>query len=139
MILLTTIFCWKNQKFTAYLTYLNWFLNYLWNRKHFDGWQKTNYKTVKCGVHKIQIKSAPNIFLTKFSKISHSYSTRFSHLNYVIPIPKRRKCKYIISCRGPLIWNSFFSTRDKQITDVPKFKAITKSKLFSLKNEISFF
>ena len=34
-------------------TNLQWFRNYLSNRKQyiqFDGWQKTNYKTVKCGV-----------------------------------------------------------------------------------------
>ena len=34
-------------------THLQWFRNYLSNRKQyiqFDGWQKTNYKTVKCGV-----------------------------------------------------------------------------------------
>ena len=34
-------------------THLQWFRNYLTNRKQyiqFDGWQKTNYKTVKCGV-----------------------------------------------------------------------------------------
>ena len=37
------------------------------------------------------------------------------------------------------IWNSFLSTTDKQITDVAKFKAVTKSKLLSLYNEISFF
>ena len=34
-------------------THLQWLRNYLSNRKQyiqFDGWQKTNYKTVKCGV-----------------------------------------------------------------------------------------
>ena len=34
-------------------THLQWFQNFLSNRKQyieFDGWQKTNYKTVKCGV-----------------------------------------------------------------------------------------
>ena len=34
-------------------THLQWFRNYLSNRKQyiqFDGWQKTNYKPVKCGV-----------------------------------------------------------------------------------------
>ena len=40
---------------------------------------------------------------------------------------------------GPFIWNSFLSTTDKQITDVAKFKAVTKSKLLSLENELSFF
>ena len=38
-----------------------------------------------------------------------------------------------------LIRNSFLSITNKQITDVAKFKAVTKSKLLSLYNEICFF
>ena len=38
-----------------------------------------------------------------------------------------------------IIWNNFLSTTDKQIADVAKFKAVTKSKLLSLENEICFF
>ena len=90
-------------------------------------------------MHKIQGKFAPNIFLSKFRKPSHSYPTRFSHLNYIKPVPKFNKCKYGISYRGAFIWNNFFSTTDKQITDVAKFKAAIKTKLFSLENEVNFF
>ena len=89
-------------------------------------------------MHKIQGKSAPSIFLPKFRKPSQLYPTRFSHLNYVKPIPKLNKCKYGISYRGRFIRNYFLSITDKEITDVAKFKAATKSKLLSLKNEISF-
>ena len=39
-------------------------------------------------MHKIQGKYATSIFLPKFRKPSHSYPARFSHLNYVKPIPK---------------------------------------------------
>ena len=90
-------------------------------------------------MHKIQGKSEPSIFLPKFRKPSHSYPTPFSHLNYVRLTPKLNKCKYGISYRGPFIWNNFLSTADKEITVVAKFKAATKSKLLSLKNETSFF
>ena len=90
-------------------------------------------------MHKIRGKSAPSIFFPKFRKSSLSYQRRFSHLNYVKPIPKLNKCKYRISYRGPFIWNNFLSTTVKQITDVAKFKAATKSKILVLKNEISFF
>ena len=90
-------------------------------------------------MHKIQGKSASNVFLSKFRKPSHSYPTRLSHLNYIKPIPKLNKCKYGISYRRSFIWNNFLSSRDKQITDVAKFKAVTKSKLLSLENEVSFF
>ena len=88
---------------------------------------------------KIQGTSAPSIFLPKFRKPSHSYPTPFSHLNYVKPTSKLNKCKYGVSYRWPFIWNNFLSTTDKEITDVAKFKAATKSKLLSLKNETSFF
>ena len=100
---------------------------------------KLNIFNIAVFMHKIQGKSPPNIFLPNFRNPSHLYLTRFSHLNYVKAIPKLNKCKYGISYRGPFIWNSFLSTTDKQITDVAKFKAVTKSKLLSLKNEISFF
>ena len=54
MTLLTTLFCWKKLEIYGISgTHLQWFRNYLSNRKQyiqFDGWQKTNYKTVKCGV-----------------------------------------------------------------------------------------
>ena len=89
-------------------------------------------------MYKIQGKSAPSIFISKFRKPSHSYPTQLSRLNYVKPIPKLNKCKYGISYRGPFIWNNFFSITDKQITDVTKFKTVTKSKLLSLEVEINF-
>ena len=44
---------------------------------------KINIFNTALFMHKIQGKSAPNIFLRKFRKPSHSYPTRFSHLNYV--------------------------------------------------------
>ena len=88
---------------------------------------------------KLRTSMSLSIFLRKFRKPSHSYPTRFPHLNYVKPIPKLNKGKYGIFYRGPFIWNNFLSTTDKEITDVAKFKAATKSKLLSLKNETSFF
>ena len=100
---------------------------------------KLNIFNTAVFMHKIQRKSEPSIFLSKFRKPSHSYPTRFLHLNDIKRIPKFNKCKYGISYRGPFIWNNFLSTTDKQITDVSKFKAVTKSELISLENEVSFF
>ena len=37
------------------------------------------------------------------------------------------------------MWNNFLSNKDKEITEVAKFKAATKSKLLSLKNKIRLF
>ena len=100
---------------------------------------KLNIFNTAVFMHKIQGKAAPSILLQKFRKLSHSYPTRFSHLNYVKPIRKLNNCKYGISYREPFIWNNFLSTTDKKISDVAKVKAVTKSKLLSLKNIISFF
>ena len=56
-------------------TYFQWFRNYLSNRKQyiqFDGWQKTNYKTVKCSVPQ------GSIFRTSpFSSLYQRSSVRF--------------------------------------------------------------
>ena len=90
-------------------------------------------------MHKIERKSLSCIFLPKFRKPSHSYPTRFSHLNYVKPIPKINKFKHGIFYRGSFTWNNFHSTTDKQITDIAKFKAVTKSKSLSLEIEVRFF
>ena len=73
-------------------------------------WKLNIFNTVVF-MHKIQGKSAPSIFLPKFRKPSHSYLTRFSHLNYVKPIPKINKCKYGISYRGLLSGIIFSVTR----------------------------
>ena len=99
---------------------------------------KLNIFNTSVFMYKIQGKSAPIIFFPKFRKPSHSYPTRFSHLNYLKPTLKPNKCKYGISYRGLFIWNNFLRTADKEITDVTKFKGATKSKLLSLKTEISF-
>ena len=88
---------------------------------------------------KLRTSMSSSIFLPKFRKPSHSYPTPFPHLNNVKPIPKLNKAKYGISYRGPFIWNNFLSTTDKEITDVAKFKAATKSKLLSLRNETRFY
>ena len=84
-------------------------------------------------------KTAANIFLSMFLKPSYSYNTRFLELNYVQPIHNVKTSKYSISIRGPYIWNSFLSAEEKQITAMHKFKAITKSRLLFLENELAFF
>ena len=55
------------------------------------------------------------------------------------PIHNIKTSKYSISIRGSYIWNSFLSPEEKQITTMSKFKAITKSRLFFLENELLFF
>ena len=89
-------------------------------------------------MYKANPKTAPNILLSRFQKPSHSYSTRFSELNYAQPTHNIKTSKYSISIRGPYIWNSFLSSEEKQITATHKFKTITKSRLLFLENELAF-
>ena len=62
-------------------------------------------------MHKIPEKSMLNIFLLKFRRPSHSYTTRFSHVICVNPIAKLNDCKYKISYRGPFLWNNISTPR----------------------------
>ena len=64
-------------------------------------------------MYKANQKTAPNVFLSRFQKPSHSYTTRFSELNYVQPIHIIKRSKYSISVIGPYIWNSFLSPEKK--------------------------
>ena len=100
---------------------------------------KLNILNVATFMYKVNQNTAPNIFLSRFQKLPHLYPTRFSELNYVQPIHNIKTIKYSISIRGPCIWNSFLISKEKQINTMHKFKAITKSRLLFLENELTFF
>ena len=72
---------------------------------------RLNIANVATFFYKVNTKAAPNIFLSRFQKPSHSYPARFLELNYVQPI-------YNNSIRRPYIWNSFLSSEEKQITTI---------------------
>ena len=42
-------------------------------------------------MHRVENKTAPSIFLTKFCKPSHSYPTNFSAHNFLVPPLKLKK------------------------------------------------
>ena len=97
---------------------------------------KFNIANVATFMYKVNPKIAPNIFLLRFQKPSHSYPTRFSEYNYTQPTRNIKMGKYSISIRGPYIWNSFLSFEEKQITTMHKFKTIKKSRLLFLDNDL---
>ena len=68
-----------------------------------------NILNVATVMYKVEQKTAPNVFLSRFQKPSHFYPTRFSELNYVQPIHNIKKNKYSILIRVPYIRNNFLS------------------------------
>ena len=64
----------KIEIYGVFGMHLQWFRNYLSNKKQYiqiDGWQKTNYKTVKCGVPQGSILGHL-LFFFSISTIFHS-------------------------------------------------------------------
>ena len=90
-------------------------------------------------MYKVNPKTSPNIFLSRFQKPSHSYPTRFFELNYAQPIHKIKTSEYSILIRGPYISDNFLSSEEKQITAMHKFKTITNSRLLFLENNPVYF
>ena len=100
---------------------------------------KLNIWNVATFMYKVNLKNIANVFLSRFQKPYHFYPTKFSELNHIKPIHDIKTSKYWFSVRGPYIWNSFLSPEEKQITTMHKFRAVTKSKLHFLENELEIF
>ena len=91
-------------------------------------------------MHRVENKTAPSIFLTKFCKPSHPYPTNFSAHNFLVPTLKLKKGRYRVSIRGPLPWNNILAAAEKTQESLLKFRTTTiKEKLLSVTNEIDYF
>ena len=90
-------------------------------------------------MHRVENKTAPSIFLTKFCKPSHHYPTNFLAHNVLVPTLKLKKSRYRVSARDPLLWNNFLTAAEKTQEILPKFRTTVKEKLLSMANEIIFF
>ena len=90
-------------------------------------------------MHRVENKTAPSIFLTKFCKPSHPYPTNFSAHNFLVPTLKLKKSRYRVSIRGPLLWNNILTAAEKTQESLPKFRTTIKEKLLSMTNEIKYF
>ena len=90
-------------------------------------------------MHRVENKTAPSIFLTKFCKPSHVYPTNFSAHNFLVPTFKLKKGKYRVFIRGLLLWNNILTTAEKTHENLPKFRTTIKEKLLSMTNEINHF
>ena len=88
-------------------------------------------------MHRVENKTAPSIFLTKFCKPSHPYPTNFSAHNFLVPTLKLKKSRYRVSISGPLLWNNILTRKIQE--SLPKFRTTIKEKLLSMTNEINYF
>ena len=88
-------------------------------------------------MHRVENKTTPSIFLTKFCKLSHPYPTNISAHNFLVPTLEMKKSRYRVSIRGPLLWNNVLTAAEKTQESLPKFW--TKEKLLSLTKEINYF
>ena len=91
---------------------------------------KLNILNVVPFMYKVNQKTAPNVFLSRFQKPFRFHPTRFSELNYVQPTTILKRTIYLEQLSQP---------QKKQITTMHKFKTITKSRLLFLENELRFF
>ena len=86
-------------------------------------------------MHRVENKTVPSIFLTKFCKPSYAYPTNFSAHNFLAPTLKLKKRA---SIRGPLLWNNILTAVEKNQESLPKFRTTIKEKLLSITNEINY-
>ena len=91
-------------------------------------------------LYKEQAGTAPPIFFNTFSKFHHDYPTSSENSsNYTIPKSTMKLTNFVISRRGPIIWNTVLDATLKEIESLPLFKAKGKEMLLSRDNELSFF
>ena len=90
-------------------------------------------------MHRVENKTAPSIFLTKFCNPSYSYPTNFSAHNFLVPTLKLKKSKYRVSIRGLLLWNNILTAAEKTQESLVKFRTTIKEKLLSMTNVINYF
>ena len=96
------------------------------SRKILNVYQVSILKNVTF-MHKTKMSAAPNVFLSKFRKPSHSYPTTFSVVNYVEPTYKLSIFKYRISVRGPYLWSSCLVKKSLRINI--RFQSSSKIKI----------
>ena len=82
-------------------------------------------------MHRVENKTTPSIFVTKFCKPSHPYPTNFSALNLLVPTLKLKKSRYRVSIRDPLFWNNILTAAEKTQESLLKFWTTTGKTSFN--------
>ena len=90
-------------------------------------------------MHRVENKTAPSIFLTKFHKPFHPYPKNFSAHNFLVATLKLKKSRFRVSVRAPLLWNNILTAAKKLPKKSSKIPDYCKGNLLSMTNEINHF
>ena len=86
-------------------------------------------------LYKAYTGTIPLIFFNKFSRINHNYPTSSKNSgNYTIPKLTVKLTNFVISRRGPILWNRALDATLKETESLPLFKAKVKEILLSREN-----
>ena len=99
---------------------------------------KLNLLNTSIVMHKINTGIGPVAFHITFKMPSHSYSTRFSSVNYSKPKTRLHKSRSRISIRGPATWNNFIANTEKELESSSLFKSRVKTKRLDFENDVTF-
>ena len=80
-------------------------------------------------MHKIERKTAPNVFLPIFQKQTQAWTIK-------VQPPKLKACRCRISLREPYLWNNSLTHKQKDNLDL-KFQV--NLSYFSVENKVTYF
>ena len=73
-------------------------------------------------IHRIKMGNTPEFFHETIKRSNHKYPTTFCDLTYNIKKFSLKSTKYIVSYRGPTLWNTMLDKRHKEIESHLLFK-----------------
>ena len=88
---------------------------------------------------KLNTNEVPSVFNVLIKKPEHKYPTKFSKICFSLKAFSLKTTKYVISYRGPKIWNDFLIKSEKELRSLSVFKKTINSKLLENEHELDFF
>ena len=88
---------------------------------------------------KIKRDTAPAVFRNNSREWYHRYPTGFSQSNFVEGNILSNQTKFVVSSRGPRLWNRLLNEERKNMAYINGFKNSVKISLLYLENKIIYF
>ena len=80
-------------------------------------------------IFRVKNNTIPETFRTRFQIVQHNYATRYSKNNFEEPKITLKATKFVISSRGPRLWNKHTDRFLKTITSALVLKAKLKERI----------